>query len=262
MLTQSQKNLKRKGMKTLKFLSYTILLGLLASCSGQPEGANAEVGEAQEVAEASNEAVTYEVNTSESKVGWIGYKPTGKHIGSIPVADGSIAVENGSIQGGSITMNVADIQNEDLADDPENQGKLLGHLKSPDFFDVENHPTATFEITSVESYNPDEMTEVKEEYESEYTPIEADEYQVESPTHKITGNLTMRGETLSVSFPANVQVSENGISASAKFNIDRTNWGVSFRDEASVVDKAKDQFIYNTVNVSFNLKASPAAETM
>jgi polyisoprenoid-binding protein YceI len=249
-------------MKTLKFLSYSVVFGLLVSCTGQPEGTDAEVGEAQEVAETSVSAVSYTIDTSDSQVGWIGYKPTGKHNGTIPVTDGSIAVEDGTIQGGTITMSVADIQNEDLADDPDNQGKLLGHLKSPDFFDAENHPTATFEITSVEAYNPDEMAEVKEEYETEYTPVEADEYRVDSPTHKITGNLTMRGNTLSISFPANVQMSEDGISATAKFNIDRTNWGVSFRDEASVADKAKDQFIYNTVNVSFDLKATAAPEAM
>lgn len=249
-------------MKTIKLFTLAGIFGMLASCTGAPEGTDAEVGEAQEVAEASASAVTYSVNTDESEVGWIGYKPTGKHNGTIPITEGEIAVEDGTIQGGSITINVADIQNEDLADDPENQGKLLGHLKSPDFFDVENHPTATFEITSVEAYNAEEMEEVKEEYETEYTPIEADEYRVDSPTHKITGNLTMRGNTLSISFPANVQVTENGISANAKFNIDRTNWGVSFRDEAAVTDKAKDQFIYNTVNVSLDLQASPSATTM
>ncbi len=248
-------------MKSLKLFSCAVVLGLLASCSGQPEGAEAETGEAQEVAEASVEAVSYTVDTSNSTVGWMGYKPTGKHTGSIPITEGTISVEDGAIQSGSIVMNLENIQNEDLADDPDSQGKLLGHLKSPDFFDVENHPNATFEITSVEAYDPNELTEVKEEYETEYTPIEADEYQVESPTHKITGNLTMRGNTLSVSFPANVQVTDNGINASAKFNIDRTKWGVSFRDEANVVDKAKDQFIYNTVNISFNLSTDSGQET-
>ena len=44
--------------------------------------------------------------------------------------------------------------------------------------------------------------------------------------------------------------------AKAKFNIDRTNWGLMYGDEASVVDKAKDKFIYNTVNVSFDITAN------
>ncbi len=249
-------------MKTLKFFSYAVVIGLLASCSSQPEGANAEVGEAQEVAESSASAIDYSIDTDNSTVAWIGSKPTGKHNGTLPITSGTIAVEDGAITGGQITMSVENIQNDDLAEDPENQAKLIGHLKSDDFFDAANYPNATFEITAVAPFNPNEQMEVKEEYETEYAPVEADEYMVDSPTHKITGNLTMRGKTLSVSFPANVQMSDNGIMATAKFNIDRTNWGLMYGDEASAVDKAKDQFIYNTVNVSFNLNANAAAPAM
>ena len=46
------------------------------------------------------------------------------------------------------------------------------------------------------------------------------------------------------------------IAAQAGFNIDRTEWGLSYGDEASAVDKAKDQFIYNTVSVNFDIKAN------
>jgi polyisoprenoid-binding protein YceI len=37
----------------------------------------------------------------------------------------------------------------DLKDDAENLGKLNGHLKSGDFFEVEKFPTASYEITKV-----------------------------------------------------------------------------------------------------------------
>jgi hypothetical protein len=50
---------------------------------------------------------------------------------------------------------------------------------------------------------------------------------------------------------------ENGaVMAQAGFNIDRTAWGLAYSDESSALDKAKDQFIYNTVSLELNLKAS------
>lgn len=247
-------------MKSVKFFVIVLIGGFLAGCSGNQEGSNAEVSEAQEVSEVSADAVTYAINTESSTVGWIGSKPAGKHIGTIPVSEGTISVREGAIEGGTIVMNVSEIQNEDLAEDPDSQQKLLGHLKSDDFFDAANHPTATFEITSVEPYDTSVEVVEKEEFETDNTPASNVEYRVDAPTHTITGNLTMRGKTLSISFPANVSMEDGLISAEAKFNIDRTNWGLSYGDEASVVDKAKDKFIYNTVNVSLDVKASTDSE--
>jgi accessory colonization factor AcfC len=49
---------------------------------------------------------------------------------------------------------------------------------------------------------------------------------------------------------------EGGVlKAKANFNINRTDWGLMYGDEAGAVDKAKDKFIYNTVNVGFELEA-------
>ncbi len=243
-------------MKNRIYLSSIIFCGLAMffSCTPKSEGTDAEVSEAKEVEEV-NASKEYVVNTEESKVTWIGSKPTGKHDGTIPVSSGSIAVEEGNIVGGSIDMNINNISNGDLAENEEMQAKLIGHLKSPDFFDAENFPTANFAITSVEPYSAADSMKVKEEYDTEYKPASADEYMVEAPTHKITGNLTMRGTTLSISFPANVSMDENKLMAKAKFNIDRTQWGLMYGDEASAVDKAKDKFIYNTVNVGLELSA-------
>ncbi|MBL3655684.1 YceI family protein [Fulvivirga sediminis] len=244
-------------MKKNSFFILLLSAGILASCGQKKEGTDAEVSEAKEVeqVEASKE---YAVNADESTVTWIGSKPTGKHDGTIPISQGSIAVNGDEIVGGTITLDIANIKNTDIADDDEMRGKLEGHLKSADFFDAENHPTAEFVITSVEPYTAGDSVEVKEEFDSEYKPASADEFMVESPSHKITGNLTMRGKTLSISFPAVVKVAESGLSAKAKFNIDRTLWGLTYSAEADAVDKAKDKFIYDTVNVGFDIKASEA----
>ncbi len=86
------------------------------------------------------------------------------------------------------------------------------------------------------------------------------EYAVENPTHAITGNLTMRDTTLSIVFPAKVSMTGDQIMAQAKFNIDRTKWNVSYGDENDMEARAKDKFIYNTVNVGFDIKANKEAE--
>jgi hypothetical protein len=50
---------------------------------------------------------------------------------------------------------------------------------------------------------------------------------------------------------------ENGaVMAKAGFNIDRTTWGLAYGDESTALDKAKDQFIYNTVSLELDLRAT------
>lgn len=242
-------------MKNFKFLAFAAIPVFMAACGQQKEGTDAEVSEAKEVSEV-NTSMTYEINKEDSEITWIGSKPTGKHNGTIPISSGDIAVENDNIVGGTIVINVEEINNADLQDNEESHSQLVTHLKSKDFFDTKNYPTAEFVITSVETYSKEDSIKVKEEYDTQYKPASATEHMVASPTHKVTGNLTMRGKTLSVSFPANVSMENDKINARAKFNIDRTLWGLQHNNEADVVDKAKDKFIYNTVNVGFDIKAT------
>jgi len=241
----------------MKRINLLLALSVFAfvACNNQPQGENAEVSEAKDVAEVAAEAVNYTVNTESSATTWIGSKPAGKHMGTIGISEGSISVEGENITGGSVVIDMNTVTSTDLADNEEMLGKLVGHLKSADFFDVENNPTAQFVITSVEAYDATDSVEVKEEFDTEFKPAAANEFVVENPTHKITGNLTLRGTTLSIAFPATVSMDAGGLKAEAKFNIDRTLWGVMYGDEASAVDKAKDKFVYNTVNVGFSLEA-------
>lgn len=242
-------------MNKFKLLSFAALIALISACGQQKEGADAEVSEAKEV-KSVERSEKYAVKVSESTISWIGSKPTGKHYGTIPIDDGHIAVAQGKIAGGKILISVNEIKNNDLADNEEMQTKLVNHLKSADFFDAEQHPTAEFVITSVEPFSKDDSIKIKKEYDTEYKPASATDHIVESPTHTVTGNLSMRGKTLSIAFPAHVTVQEHKVTAKAKFNIDRTLWGLKYNDEADAIDKAKDKFIYNTVNVEFDIVAT------
>src|SRR5690554_4920959 len=239
------KFLKTSGL----FIAATLIL---ASCGNNRE--TVETTDAQEVGEASGESL--QINTSASEVSWRGYKPTGQHHGIIPVTSGELVVDGNQVTGGKFTFDVTKLEVHDLEAGSENHTKLTGHLQSSDFFDAANHPEAIFEITSVEPYSSGDTIEDKEEFETDNTPQTASEQMVANPTHWINGNLTMRGTTKNIRFPANVSVSNGSVTARAGFNIDRTEWGLSYGDEAGAVNKLQDEFIYNTVNVEFDISTN------
>ena len=234
---------------------------LVAGCQQQPGGTDAEVGAAQEADQISASATDYAIDAGASELTWYGFKPTGRHNGTIGIQDGTLAVQNGEVVGGMFTMDMNDIKvlDEGLAD--EDRQKLTGHLKSADFFSVEEHPTATFEITEVKAFSASAVASEEGNRKALVVNDEkVSEYKIESPTHAVSGNLTMRDTTLSVTFPAVVSVTDGKVSAEAKFNIDRTKWNVSYGDETDPVAQAKDKFIYNTVNVGFNITAAKQEE--
>lgn len=91
------------------------------------------------------------------------------------------------------------------------QGKskesLDGHLKNGDFFEVEKFPTATYKITSVKEVSK------KKGFNS-----------------TVNGQLTLKGKTANLSFPANVIINKNGVSlTSDKFSFNRQVFGVAYR---------------------------------
>lgn len=229
-----------------------LLTLFVGGCSSHEEsGTSANVTDAKLVKEISPEATLFLLDKEVSLMSWIGSKPAGKNHGTIDIEDGFVAVHNRKVVGGKITLDINTITSLDLREDSKNLNKLINHLKSPDFFDVKNYPKAFFEITDVAAYDSTETIEVKQEFESEHMPETADEYIITNPTHKVEGNLTMRGKVLNIAFPARITFEKDLLKAVAKFNIDRTLWNLKYRDEASVADKTKDRFIYNTVNVGF-----------
>uniref|UniRef100_UPI0040487AC8 YceI family protein n=2 Tax=Roseivirga sp. TaxID=1964215 RepID=UPI0040487AC8 len=244
-------------MKTLK--STLVLLALVlfvASCGSK--GSTVETSDAKEVASAA-EATALAVNVDNSIVTWIGSKPAGKHNGTIGISSGEIKVSGNEIVAGNFVIDITSLKNLDIPADNENNAKLVGHLMSADFFDAATHSTATFEVTSVAVFNAADLAADNEEFKTDYAPAKMSEIMVANPTHMISGNLTMRGTTKNITFPASVSIADGVIKAAANFNINRTDWGLMYGDEASAVDKAKDQFIYNTVNVGFELEAGTSA---
>ncbi|MFW5820144.1 MAG: YceI family protein [Bacteroidota bacterium] len=207
------------------------ITALLFSCNAK-NAEQAKSGEAQQVNEASGSEFSLDSNTS--KIMWRGAKVGGEHHGIVNAKSGNIMVEDGNLTGGTIVIDLNSIENHDLKGDMN--ARLVGHLKSEDFFYTEEYPEAVFEIVSVKEYTGD-----------------ATESEID-PTHEITGNLTMRGVTKSITFPAMVSVDGNKVSASTnEFAIDRTLWGVNFKSK-SVFAEFKDDYINDMINLKFDVK--------
>ena len=159
---------------------------------------------------------TLKVDTKSSKLSWGAKKVTGTHAGDIPLTSGSLVVDGDKLKGGTFVFDVKSLTVTDVKD-AEMNGKLTGHLKSPDFFSVEAHPEAKFVITSV-------------------TPKGAGAYDV-------TGKLTIKGITDNVTFPATVKSDAKKVTADAKIVVDRTKYDIKFRSTnffENLGDKAID----------------------
>lgn len=146
----------------------------------------------------------YAVQEADSKIEWKGHSPVLFHNGSFAVKGENMEVVNGRLHSGTFIIPIVSIQNYDL---PENvKPELLNHLKSADFFNMAIHPNAKFQITKVES-NSNTIAETNA---------------------IITGDFTMLGKTLPVSFPALIKMQGDNLNIKAAFEIDRTKWGMNY----------------------------------
>jgi polyisoprenoid-binding protein YceI len=173
---------------------------------------------------------TYQVQPQLSTLGWVGKKVGGQHNGTVALKDGSVQVKGNQLTGGTFTFDMTSIKVDDLKD-AEWNGKLVSHLKADDFFGVEKNPTATFVITKVQA-------------------IKAD---AQGNNAQISGNLTIKGKTNPVTFPAKVGVKDGVASASGVATVDRTKYGVQYG--STLFGAAADKAIDDNFTLSFNVIA-------
>jgi polyisoprenoid-binding protein YceI len=130
-----------------------------------------------------------------TRLTFVGKKPDGKHNGGFSKLSGSATVADGdpTTLKAEVTIDTGSLHSDDA--------KLTAHLKSADFFDVKNHPKATFKVTKV---------------------AKADK------GYSVTGELTMLGKTKPVSFPASIAATGGALQLSSSFPIDRTLWGMTY----------------------------------
>ncbi len=163
-----------------------------------------------------------------SKLTWKGYKPSGSHNGTINLKEGALNFDGKNLKGGKFTFDMASIDVLDIPKTDENYGKLVGHLTNPDFFDTKQFPTGTFEITKV----------VKGDIVS-----------------TVEGNLTLKGITKSISFPASVTEKDGVVTfLSNAIKIDRTDFGIKYKSK-KFFDNLKDKFVNDLFDITFEVTA-------
>lgn len=204
--------------QNLMYLAALALIGY-TSCKDAPESDEATVTEAKEVGAVSGDS--FKVDPAASKIEWIGTKVSGYHQGEIVIRSGSLDVKDSTITGGNFVLDMKSIKITN-GDDTAANNKLRGHLLSPDFFDTEAHPEATFAVTSVQPFTGSVVDSADKRQEG------ISKYKVANPTHKISGNLTIKGITKNIEFPALVTVTGTSVDALAKFNIDRKLWNIVY----------------------------------
>lgn len=197
-------------------------------------GLNGENGEA--AADATVVAPgTYRVVTDESDVRWAGKKPLIDgyvNSGTIEVADGTIEVADDTATG-VFTMDMNTLSVSETRTKPGQEDTLTGHLKGERWFDVATYPSATFEILEITPHADSETTFM----------------------YDVRGELTMKGETGELTFPATIYSDADGrVHAEADFEFDRTEWGIT-SGSGSFFDDLADNVIDDMVALSFDLVA-------
>lgn len=156
--------------------------------------------------------VTYTVDAAKSSITWVAKKVTGSHNGSVALKSGSLNVDGKNVTGGSFVIDMTTIK------DSGGSAKLEGHLNSEDFFSTAKFPTSTFVITKVTG---------------------------KGASVTVAGDLTIKGITQPLSFPATVAVNADGtVSALAgKITVDRTKYDIKYGSKSffdTIGDKAID----------------------
>ena len=165
----------------------------------------------------------FTVDTEKSSIQWLAKKIGGQHDGTVKLREGSLTFAGNTLKGGSFTMDMTSIALS------EPSQRLLDHLKSDDFFSVAKNSASTFVVTKVAAAGKDQVN--------------------------ITGNLTIKGITNAVTFPATIKKQGSIVAAVAKgIRIDRTKFDIKFRS-ASFFSSIGNQTIEDEFELSINLVA-------
>lgn len=168
--------------------------------------------------------VTYKVDPAKSSLTWVGKKLTGSHNGTIALQSGDLLFDGKKLSGGKFAIDMATIK------DAEGSAKLEGHLKADDFFGVDKFATSTFVIKKITG---------------------------SGNALNVTGDLTIKGITSPVSFPAAVSWNADGsVTATAeKIVVDRTKYGIKFRSK-SIFPDVGDKLIEDNFELAIKLVAT------
>ncbi len=162
-----------------------------------------------------------------NSIQWTGKKVGGEHYGDIQFSNAQFEVVDGVIQAGEIMVDMSTIEVLDI-EDSEKKGDLKGHLTSPDFFDVNQYPTARMLIVKgIDNGNG---------------------------TQTITTKLTIKDKTIDKRVDLAIQPIKDGeVAIKFGLSIDRTKFGITYKSKS--IDALLDKFIHDQFDIRANLVA-------
>lgn len=166
------------------------------------------------------------IDTKESVVTWKGAMLIGSnsHTGYVYISKGELMIDNGQLVGGTAEVDMNTIEDEAHGSD----NGLIKHLKDPDFFDVKKFPISTIVLTKAASINGENK--------------------------KVTGNLTIKGITHPVTFPAKIEVKDGIVKMNGKLVIDRTKWDIRY-NSGKFYENLADKTISDSVEFHIKIVA-------
>lgn len=170
---------------------------------------------------------SYELDLKGSNVQWKGSKVVGSsHTGLLSFSGGKISFAEGKLVSGDVYVDMTTLTNTDLP--AEERGKLEGHLKSADFFDVANHPAASFQIQTIETVD----------HKAEFTGTLI----IKGKEKVVTGNAVL------------ASTGTNGAVISGTLIFDRTDFDVRY-GSSKFFDVVGDKVISDEIMLTFKIKA-------
>lgn len=221
-------------MKKFSVLTLVAVTLFITACKKNSN--ETTTGEEQQVAEKKGEVLA--VNLQTSKVDWKAFHKGGfaPRWGTLAIKSGEVSIEANELTAGDFVIDMQSIKVDpaSVTEKDKKYSELEAHLKSADFFDVEKNPTADFKITSVTAL----AAPAKDA--------------VEGANKTVSGNLTLKGKAVNVTFPAKVTVANGTATLQAKFTVNRTDWDIKFG--ASEADPA-EWMISKDIEIGINVTA-------
>jgi polyisoprenoid-binding protein YceI len=179
------------------------------------------------------EPKTFSIDTNASQLNWKATKVTGAHEGSIKLKSGAFQMFNGELKGAEL---VADMNSIDVTDIPRtnsSHAKLIGHLKSDDFFSVAQNPTATLKVNKITALT---------------TPDK------DANTHTLEGLMTIKGATHPIKFPVKFEAERTQATLSGIATLDRTIWNIKY-GSGKFFQNLGDKMIHDPFTIGFKILA-------
>jgi polyisoprenoid-binding protein YceI len=213
-------------MKKIALVLVSLTIFLAACEDPSANKPKAQTAEPSNVSAANNSASTLTaaanslpINPDNSKIEFTGSKVTGSHEGGFTKFSGSIDLVNDKPENSKVSVEI------ETASIYANVDQLTNHLKTPDFFDVEKFPKATFNSTKIvrdSNGGPDAYT--------------------------VTGDFDLHGVRKSITYPAAIQVSPDDVTVKSEFSINRKDFGIMYAGKA-------DDLVRDGVVIRLDIKA-------